>query len=132
MSRVKPPKVEAKPNIDGASIHVEASLYVDSVVVPLDANEVDTTHFFPKEVKWKDNDDLLNGVHHQENREGFTIVMHRFNLTNPMLQLVCERSGDQKVPKKRSNHETTGSRKCGCMFMVRGYLSRQTSRGSTE
>jgi hypothetical protein len=43
---VKPPKVEAKPNIDGASVHVEASLYVDSGVVPLDANEVDTTQFF--------------------------------------------------------------------------------------
>jgi len=25
---VKPPKVEAKPNIDGASVHVEASKYV--------------------------------------------------------------------------------------------------------
>lgn len=43
---VTQPKVEAKPNIDGASVHVEASLYVDSGVVPLDANEVDTTQFF--------------------------------------------------------------------------------------
>ena len=45
---VKLPKVEAKPNIDGASVHFEASLHVDSGVVPLDANEVDTTHFFSK------------------------------------------------------------------------------------
>ena len=43
---VKPPKVEAKPNIDGASVHVEASKYVDSGVLPLHANEVDTTRFF--------------------------------------------------------------------------------------
>jgi len=43
---VKPPKVEAKPNIDEASVYVEASLYVDSSVVPLDNNEVDTTKFF--------------------------------------------------------------------------------------
>ena len=43
---VNPPKVEAKPNIDGASVHVETSLYVDFDVVPLDANEVDTTQFF--------------------------------------------------------------------------------------
>jgi len=50
---VKLPKVEAKPNIDGAFVHVEASLYVDSSVVPLDANEVDTTHFFPKMLKGK-------------------------------------------------------------------------------
>jgi len=47
---VIPPKVEVKPNIDGASVHVEASLYVYSDVVPLDANEVDTTHFFPKKL----------------------------------------------------------------------------------
>jgi len=38
---VKLPKVEAKPNIDGVSVHVEASLYVDSDVLPLHANEVD-------------------------------------------------------------------------------------------
>jgi hypothetical protein len=45
---VKPPKVEGKPNMDRASVHVEASLYVDSGVVPLDANEVDTTKFFSR------------------------------------------------------------------------------------
>jgi len=43
---VKPPKVEAKPNIAGASVHVEASKYVNSGVLPLHANEVDTTRFF--------------------------------------------------------------------------------------
>jgi len=42
---VKPPKVEAKPNIDGASVHVEASKYVDSGVLPLHVNEVDTARF---------------------------------------------------------------------------------------
>jgi len=45
---VKLPKVEPKPNIDGASVHVEASLYVDSGVVPLDVND---DSFFPEEVK---------------------------------------------------------------------------------
>jgi hypothetical protein len=50
---VKPTKVEAKPNIDRASDHVKASLYVDSGIVPLDANEVDTTHFFPKYLNGK-------------------------------------------------------------------------------
>ena len=43
---VKVPKIDAKPNIDGASVHVEASLYVDSGVLPFHANEVDTTRFF--------------------------------------------------------------------------------------
>jgi len=45
---VKPPKVEGKPNIDGASVHVEASIYVDSGVLPLHANEIDTTKFFSR------------------------------------------------------------------------------------
>ena len=31
-----------------------------------------------------------------------------------------------KCQKKKPKHESTGSRKCGCMFMVSGYLSRQT------
>jgi len=44
-----------------------------------------------------------------------------------MLQLVCERSGDDKLPKKRLKHEATDSRKCGCMFMLCGYLSRKTN-----
>jgi len=43
---VKPPKVEAKPNIDGASVHVEASKYVDSGVLPFHAHEVETARFF--------------------------------------------------------------------------------------
>ncbi|KEH22570.1 OTU-like cysteine protease [Medicago truncatula] len=47
---VKPPKVEAKPNIDGASVHVEASKYVGSGVLPLQAHEVDTTNLKSKRV----------------------------------------------------------------------------------
>lgn len=98
---VKPPKVEAKPNIVGASIHVEASLYVDSGVVPLDVNEVEMTLFFSEEVKLKDRDDFLNWVRRQSNRAGFTIVIHRSNLINPMFRLVCKRSGDHKVSNKK-------------------------------
>ena len=30
------------------------------------------------------------------------------------------------MSEKKPKHESTGSRKCGCMFMVSGYLSRQT------
>jgi hypothetical protein len=69
-------------------------------VVPLDANEVDTAHFFSEDVKWKDRDDLLNWVRHQENRAGFRIVIHRSNLINPMLQLVCERGDTHKMTEK--------------------------------
>ena len=99
---VKPPKVEVKPNIDGAFIHVEASLHVDSGVLPLHANEVDTTKFFSDDVKWKDRDDLLNWVGRQTNKAGFTIVIQRSSLVNPMVRLVCERSGAHKVPEKKN------------------------------
>jgi len=50
---VKPLKVEAKPNIDGASVHVEASLHVDSGVLPLHANKVDTAKFFSTRLSGK-------------------------------------------------------------------------------
>ncbi|AET01027.1 hypothetical protein MTR_5g098640 [Medicago truncatula] len=88
---VKQPNVEAKPSINGASVHVEASLYVDFGVLPPHANEVDMARFFSNDVKWKDRDDLLNWVHRQENKARFTIVIQRSSLINPMVQLVCER-----------------------------------------
>jgi len=34
------------------------------------------------------------------------------------------------VLEKKPKHETMGSRKCGCMFMVTGYLSKQTNEWS--
>ncbi|KEH29686.1 hypothetical protein MTR_4g048360 [Medicago truncatula] len=43
---VKPSKVKAKPNIDGTSVHVEASKYVHSGVLPLHAHKVDTAMFY--------------------------------------------------------------------------------------
>jgi len=123
---VKPPKVEAKTNIDGAFVHVEASKYVDSDVLPLHAHEFDMARFFSDDVKWKDREDLLEWACRQENKAGFTIVTQRSSLINPMLRLVCERSGSHKVLEKKPNHASTGSRKFGCLFMVSGYLSRQT------
>jgi len=58
---VKPPKVEAKPNIDGASVHVEASKYVDSGVLPLNAHEVDTARFFQTTLSGKIEKNCLSG-----------------------------------------------------------------------
>jgi len=58
---VKPPKVEAKPNIDGASVHVEASKYVDSGVLPLKAHEVDTARFFQTTLNGKIEKNFLSG-----------------------------------------------------------------------
>jgi len=31
-----------------------------------------------------------------------------------------------KCRKEKPKHASTGSRKCGCLFMISGYLSRQT------
>ena len=42
-----------------------------------------------------------------------------------MLELVCERSGEHKVPKRKVKHEAMRSRKCGCLFKVRGYAVRE-------
>lgn len=100
---VKPPKVEAKPNIDGASVHVEASKYFSPDVLPLQAHEVDTARFFSDDVKWKDREELLEWVRRQANKAGFTIFIQRSSLIHPMLGLVCERSGAHKVPKKNQS-----------------------------
>jgi len=124
---VKPPKVVAKPNIGGASVHVEATKNVDSGVLPLHAHEVDTARFFSDDIKWKYREELLEWARRQANKAGFTIITQRSSLVNPMLYLVCERSGAHKVPEKKPKHATTDSRKCGCLFMVSGYLSRKTN-----
>ena len=58
---VKPPKVVVKPNIDGASVHVEASNYVDSRVLPFHAHEVDTTRFFRTTLSGKIEKNCLSG-----------------------------------------------------------------------
>jgi hypothetical protein len=55
----------------------------------------------------------------------FTVVIQRSSIKNPMLELVCERSDDHKVPKKKLKYEATGSRKCGCMSKLHGYVSRE-------
>ncbi|AET05296.1 hypothetical protein MTR_8g103800 [Medicago truncatula] len=94
---VKPPKVEAKLNINGASN------YVDSGVLPLQAHEVDTTRFFSDDVKSKDSEELLEWTRRQANKEW----------------------SSQSV-KKKLKHARTGSRKCGCLFMISGYQSKQT------
>ncbi|KEH33960.1 hypothetical protein MTR_3g455770 [Medicago truncatula] len=59
---VKPPKVEAKLIIDGASVHVEASKYVcGSGVLPLQAHEVDTARFFQTTLSRKIEMKCLSG-----------------------------------------------------------------------
>jgi len=101
---IKPHKVEAsvdlKSNTNEASVKVEA-LHVNSGVSELGDNEVDTIQFFSSQDTWKDKDELLRWIHRQTNRTGFTVVIKRSSaIRNPMVEMVCERSGDHKVPKK--------------------------------
>ena len=56
--------------------------------------------FFSDDIKWKDREELLEWARRQTNKAEFTIVTQRSSLANPMLCLVCERSGAHKVSKK--------------------------------
>ncbi|XP_039683854.1 uncharacterized protein [Medicago truncatula] len=119
-----PIKVEASVKVE-AFVKVEASS-VNSDVWKLCDNKLDTTHFFSTRGTWKDKDKLLGWVRRQANRAGFTVVIKiSCEGGNAMLELVYERSGEHKVSKRKVKHETTGSRKCGCLFKVRGYVVKE-------
>jgi len=82
--------------------------------------------FFSTRETWKDKDELLGWVRRQANRVVFTVVIKRScAIRNRMLELVCERTGEHKVPKKKLKHVATGSRKCECLFKVRGYVVKE-------
>ena len=111
-------KVEAPAKVE-VSVKVEASS-VNSDVWKLRDNEVDTANLFSTRDTWKDKDELLGCVRRQANRAGFTVIIRRScEGRNAMLELVCERSGEHKVPKIKVKHEATRSIKCGCLFNSR-------------
>jgi len=58
--------------------------------------------FFSDDIKWKDREELLEWARRQTNKAEFTIVTQRSSLVNPMLCLVCERNGADKVPEKKT------------------------------
>jgi hypothetical protein len=117
-------KVETPIKVE-ASVKVEASS-VNSRVSKLRDSEVDITHFFSSRETWKDKDELLGWVRRQINIAGFTVIVKRScAIRNPMLELVCERSGEHKVPKKKLKLEATRSRKCGCLFKLRGCVVKE-------
>jgi len=94
--------VDVKNNTNEAFVYVESfvnveALHVSSGVSQLGVNKVDTTHFFSSQDTWKDRDKLLSLIHLQENKAGFTVVTERSSIKNPMLELICERSGDHIV-----------------------------------
>jgi len=62
---------------------------------------------------------LLNWVRYQANKAGFNIVTQRSSLINPMVRLVCERSGAHKVPEKnRSMRQQTQENVGVCSWLV--------------
>jgi len=116
-------KVEAPIKVE-ASVKLEASNVNTNVWKPHD-NEVDTAHFFPTRDTWKDKDELFGWARRQANRAGFTVITRRScEGRNAMLELVCERSGEHKVPNRKVKHEATRLRKCGfcsrCVDMSSG------------
>jgi len=76
--------------------------------------------FFSDDVKWKDREDLLEWARRHANKEGFTIVTQRSSLINPMLRLLCERSGAHKVPEKknRSMRQRAQENVAACSWLV--------------
>ncbi|AES68811.1 FAR1 DNA-binding domain protein [Medicago truncatula] len=121
---IKPPKHEVSVKV-AVSVKVEATS-VNAGVWKLRDNEVDTTHFFSSRETWKDKDELIGWVRRQANKAGFTITIKRScAVSNHILELVCESSGEQKVSKKKVKHEATRSRKYECLFKVRGYVVRE-------
>jgi len=92
-----PVKVKASGKVE-ASVKVEASSINSGVC----DNDVNTAHFYSTRDAWKDKGELLGWVRREAT-------------------MVCERSGEHKVQKRKVKHEATGSRKCGCLFKLRGY-----------
>jgi len=86
-----------KPNTKEAFVHVE-TLHVKSSVFELGIKKMDTTHFFSSQDTWKDKDELLVWAPQQANMTGFTFVIKRSSIKNPMLELVYELGSDHKVP----------------------------------
>jgi len=99
-------KVEAPIKVEAFSVNFGVSKLRD--------NEVDTTHFFSSRDTWKDKDKLLCWICRQANRARFTVIIKRScAIKNQMLELVCERSGEHKVPKKKLKHEARDQENVG-------------------
>jgi len=62
---------------------------------------------------------LLELARRQANKPRYTIVTQRSSLINPMLCLVCERSGAHKVPKKNRSMQQRAQENVGaCSWLV--------------
>jgi len=63
--------------------------------------EANTGSFFTTIERWKDQEELLDWVHRQAARAGFTISIDKSSTITPYMTMQCERSGEYKPPKTR-------------------------------
>ncbi|GAU43120.1 hypothetical protein TSUD_373150 [Trifolium subterraneum] len=106
---------------------------LDIVPVPVQPPpiSIDTGHHFATAAKENSKDDLITWAKKVAQKLKFTIIVRRSDnggdkSRKPFFVLECERSGKYVPPKKKLKAESTGTRKCGCPFRLRGYYAKET------
>jgi len=71
----------------------------------------------------------LVGFVEKGKRVGFTVCIDKSVLKRSYLTMQCERSGIYKSPKmrKKPNLEGINSRKCNCLFRLKGLFDKDTN-----
>ncbi|KAK2353506.1 protein FAR1-RELATED SEQUENCE [Trifolium repens] len=86
----------------------------------------DCSSSFLREEAFKTRDDLLKWVRKVAAGLKFAVVIVNSDYGDgkrkQKLVLGCERGGAYKRTSKKPKFEETGTRKCGCPFMLRGYF----------
>ncbi|GAU15779.1 hypothetical protein TSUD_235950 [Trifolium subterraneum] len=106
---------------------------LDIVPVPVQPPpiSIDTGHHFAAAAKEGSKDDLITWAKKVAQKLKFTIIVRRSDnggdkSRKPFFLLECERSGKYVPPKKKLKADSTGTRKCGCPFRLRGYYAKET------
>jgi len=89
----------------------------------------DTASFFTTNARWRERQELLDWVHRQGVRSGFSVCIDKSDIKRLYLTMQCGRSGIYKPPKmrKKPNLEGIGSRKCNCPFRLKGFFDKDTN-----
>ncbi|KEH26556.1 hypothetical protein MTR_6g464570 [Medicago truncatula] len=101
---------------------------VDLVEPDPEVYSVDVAEFFvtKEKKKYEDREEMINWARCQSIEAAFTLIINKSysgsGRRKSKLVLACERSGEYKGTNK-SKREGAGSRKCGCLFRLRGYFS---------
>ncbi|GAU33210.1 hypothetical protein TSUD_144710 [Trifolium subterraneum] len=106
---------------------------LDIVPVPVQPPPISivTGHHFATAAKENSKDDLITWAKKVAQKLKFTIIVRRSDnggdkSRKPFFVLECERSGKYVPPKKKLKADSTGTRKCGCPFRLRGYYAKET------